>query len=644
MTASSTGTPRVGPLLERLLARHDLEPAQVDELFDAMLRGVLPPAGVAAVLVALRAKGESVEEIAAAARALRRHAVTVRTPPGAIVVDTCGTGGDGTGTFNLSTAAALTAAAAGAVVAKHGNRAVSSRSGSADVLEALGLATDLEPEDQAEVLEKLGIVFLFAPRHHAATRHVAEVRRELGVRTVFNVLGPLSNPAGATRQVMGVYDAALVEPLAQVLRALGSERALVVHGASGLDELALHGPTLVAELRDGEVRTSTLRAESTGLSPAPLAALAGGDAPENAAILRAIFNGERSARADAVALNAGAALWVADRAPDLRDGVTLAQQALRSGAVARLLDALVAETQARSPALRVGTALQPRPVQPTPPPAPAPAPPPEDEVVDAEEEGLLDRVRAEKALEVATLRRSMPRGRTLPVRPLSWALEGRLKGPLPLAVIAEFKRRSPSRGPLRPHADPADIAESYVRNGAAAISVLTDRPHFGGTLEDLAAVRRAVEVPVLRKDFLIDPVQVAESRYAGADAVLLIVALLGHEGLGRMLEETRRQGMEALVEVHDEAELKLALSLGVRILGVNNRDLSSLHEDLAVSERLLPLVPRGVLRVAESGLRERGDLERMARAGANAALVGTALMRARDPGDALRRLIYGEPG
>lgn len=643
MTAPSPiPTPRVGPLLDRLLARQDLETAQVEALVEAMLAGTLPPASTAAVLVALRAKGESVAEISAAARVMRRHAVPVEAPPGVAVVDTCGTGGDGTGTFNLSTAAALTAAAAGAVVAKHGNRSVSSLTGSADVLEALGVATDLEPQDLAELLRTLGVAFLFAPNHHAATRHVAVVRRELGVRTVFNLLGPLCNPAGASRQVLGVYDVTLVQPLAEVLRALGSERALVVHGAGGLDELALHGPTACAELRGGEVRTFVVHPAELGLSPAPLSALAGGEPIENAAILRAIFAGERSPRADAVALNAGAALWVADRASDLRAGVELAAQTLASGAVERLLANLVEETRARSPSLRAGTALAPRPHSP-PPAAPA-ATAPEDEVVEAEEEGLLDRVRVEKAMEVARLRRAMPRGRTLPVRPLSWALSGRPRGPLPLGVIAEFKRRSPSRGPLRPGADPADIAAAYVRNGAAAISVLTDGPHFGGSVEDLAAVRRVVEVPVLRKDFLIDPVQVAESRYAGADAVLLIAGLLGGEGLGRMLEEVRRQGMEALVEVHDEAELELALSFKVRILGVNNRDLSSLREDLATTERLLPRVPRDVLKVSESGMHSRADLERMVRAGANAVLVGTALMRAPDPGEALRRLLYGEPG
>lgn len=336
----------LSPLLETLLRREDLSAEQVESVFEAIFAGEVSAAAIAGLLVALRAKGETVHEISAAARVMRRHAVAVRGPAGRALVDTCGTGGDRSGTFNLSTGAAIVAAAAGATVAKHGNRAVSSRSGSADVLEALGLRLDLPPERLERLLERVGIAFLFAPAHHGATRHVVGPRRDLGVRTLFNILGPLTNPANARRQILGVYDGALVNPLARVLAELGAERALVVHGQEGLDELSIGGPTLVAELRDGEVRSYTVSPEDFGLTRAPLEALRGGDARENAAILRSILAGERSARADAVALSAGAALYVAGLAESIRQGVEQAQGALDAGAAHAKLDELVRESQA----------------------------------------------------------------------------------------------------------------------------------------------------------------------------------------------------------------------------------------------------------------------------------------------------------
>ncbi|MCB9762999.1 MAG: anthranilate phosphoribosyltransferase [Alphaproteobacteria bacterium] len=331
-------------VLERLLAGEDLDAATVEAVMEQMLAGRLDPAAIAGFLIALRAKGETVTEIAAAARVMRRHAVGIPVPAGRALVDTCGTGGDASGTFNLSTAAALVAAAGGATVAKHGNRSVSSKAGSADVLEALGVKLDLPPARLGQVLETVGIAFLFAPAHHGATRHAVGPRRALGVRTIFNVLGPLTNPAGARRQVLGVYAEELVEPIGQVLVELGAEHALVVHGAGGLDELSISGPSWVAEVKGGEMEVWQLTPEDVGLERAPLDHLQGGDPERNAAILRAIFAGERSPRADAVALSAGAALYVAGVAGSITEGVAEAQELLARQQAARTLDALVAET------------------------------------------------------------------------------------------------------------------------------------------------------------------------------------------------------------------------------------------------------------------------------------------------------------
>jgi anthranilate phosphoribosyltransferase len=258
------------------------------------------------------------------------------------VIDTCGTGGDSSGSFNVSTAAALVAAAGGAVVAKHGNRSISSRSGSADVLAALGVQIEQSPEQLAAALERLGIAFLFAPKMHPAMREVMPVRQQLGVRTLFNVLGPLTNPAGARRQVMGVYSHRLVAPIGQVLLELGSEHAMVVHGSDGLDELTTTGASFVAEVRDGDVELYDLRPERFGFKRQPPEALLGGLPAENADSMRRVLEGEPGALADITALNAGAALYVGAVCRTLEEGVELARERLESGAGARKLDELVA--------------------------------------------------------------------------------------------------------------------------------------------------------------------------------------------------------------------------------------------------------------------------------------------------------------
>ncbi len=285
----------------------------------------------AALLVALRMKGEVVAEIAGAATAMRRRVIPIRHSVEG-VVDTCGTGGDGRGTFNISTAAALVAAAAGVRVAKHGNRSVSSKSGSADVLAALGVRIEMDPETAGRALETVGITFLFAPLLHPAMREVMPVRRELGMRTIFNVLGPLTNPAGARRQLMGVYAEALVEPIGHVLRDLGAEHALVVHGSDGLDEITTTGPTTVSEVKDGETRAYTLEPERLGIPRARLQDLAGGGPEENAALMHRVLGGEPGPLADVTALNAGAAIYVSGLAPTLEDGYGRAREVLASGA------------------------------------------------------------------------------------------------------------------------------------------------------------------------------------------------------------------------------------------------------------------------------------------------------------------------
>jgi anthranilate phosphoribosyltransferase len=329
------------PLLAKLVDGRVLTTVEAHAFFAACLRGEPTPAQVAAAVTALRIRGETVDEIAAFASAMRDAALTLDHPYD--VIDTCGTGGDGAHTFNISTAAALVLAGAGLKVAKHGNRALSSRSGSSDVLAVMGVNLAATPAQQRRALDEAGIAFLFAPTWHGAMRHVGPVRAEIGFRTVFNLLGPLSNPASAKRQVMGVYDPRLLEPLVEVLGRLGATRAWTVHG-QGLDELTTTGSTEVAEWRDGAVRRFVVTPEDAGLPRASIETLRGGDAETNAIALRALLDGATGPYRDVVLLNAAAALVVGDRAADLAEGAELAAAAIDEGRAAQALTDLVRVT------------------------------------------------------------------------------------------------------------------------------------------------------------------------------------------------------------------------------------------------------------------------------------------------------------
>jgi anthranilate phosphoribosyltransferase len=327
--------------ITRLLEGYDLTRAEAREVMGSIMSGEATPAQMGGFLVALRFKGETAHEITGCAEAMRERVLAVK-PKREDLVDTAGTGGDNAHTLNISTAAALVAAAAGAAVAKHGNRAVSSSSGSADVLEALGFSLELPPDRIERSIDELGFGFLFAPAHHPAMRHAAPVRRELATRTVFNVLGPLTNPAGARAQVVGVFAADLVPTIANVLVQLGARRAFVVHGANGIDELSPAGPNLVAEVVRGQVIERTIDPLELGIARCAPDELRGGTPQENAASIRRVFDGADGGARDAILLNAAGAIAAAGHAADLREGLELARAAVTSGAAAERLDALVA--------------------------------------------------------------------------------------------------------------------------------------------------------------------------------------------------------------------------------------------------------------------------------------------------------------
>ena len=329
------------PLLARVAAGHRLSEAEAEEAFETIMSGEATPSQMGALLMGMRVRGETVDELTGAARIMRSKALAIEAPPGAI--DTVGTGGDASGSFNISTATGLVVAGAGVPVAKHGNRAFSSKSGAADVLTALGVNIDCDMEIVRRCLWEVGICFLMAPRHHGATRHVAPTRVELGTRTIFNLLGPLSNPAGVKRLLVGVFAPEWLVPVAEVLGRLGAEHVWVVHG-DGMDEMTTTGATNVAEFRGGAVRSFEVMPEDAGVGHAVSDDLKGGEPAHNAALMRGLLAGERGPLRDIVLLNAAAALIVAGRAGDLRQGAVIAGDAIDSGKAAGVLDRLVAET------------------------------------------------------------------------------------------------------------------------------------------------------------------------------------------------------------------------------------------------------------------------------------------------------------
>lgn len=582
------------------------------DLVHAAILGDFDPLQMSAALGGMAMRGETRAEILGGATALIEHALPFEHEhPTAI--DTCGTGGDNLGSFNISTASALLANAAGATVIKHGNRASSSKCGSADLLEALGVSIDLHPLRAREVLNEIGITFLYAPRYHPGLTSVGPLRRKLGIRTLFNLLGPLCNPGRPKRQLLGVSQVDRVADFARILEHLGCERGLVVHGAGSADELTTAGKNFAVPC--GEMPAILVDPQELGLRLSPVTSLRAGSPAHNAVLMHALLEGVEGPIADAVHLNTGACLVVAGRAGSTEEGIALSREVIASGSAKRKLQAWIDESN--------------RPTRPQPP---TQRPRAEDKEPPSRLQPILRDVRrrASERRELESLerlRRVIPQEARQP-NPFLAAIEE--PG---LSVIAECKHRSPSRGSFGSLLTLPERAEAYARGGARAISVLTEEDHFRGCPEDLRAVVGS-GLPRLRKDFLLDEAMVLESVTMGADAVLLMACCLPGDKLRLLREVARSAGLAVLLEIHDEAELERALAVDPDCLGINARDLHTfevhLPKALKLIQRVATMEHRPLL-VAESGILGPEQLQQAAEAGADAVLIGESLMREEAP-------------
>lgn len=616
-------------VIERLIASQDLPSEDMRSTMRLIMKGHATPSQIAGFLVALRCKGESIDEIAAAAEVMRDLAEKISVQ-GPHLVDTCGTGGDGANTFNISTTASFVVAAAGARVAKHGNRSVSSRSGSADVLEAGGVNLELSPEQVKQCIEQIGIGFLFAPRYHSAMKHALTPRRELGIRTLFNLLGPLSNPAGAKNQLIGVFDKSWVVPMANALLKLGSHHVLVVHADDGLDEISIAAPTFLAELKNEKINTYTIAPDDFGIERSGLSGLAVDDVESSLSLMKSVLNNEPGPALDIVLLNAGAAIYAANVTDSLAAGIEKANAVIESGAAGDKLDQLIELSHSFDPSATYSATIKKEVTltNSTNPPDVL------KKIIDTKIEEIKKRKRR---MSIADLQEqiqelSSPRG-------FYRALKNNIERGDP-AVIAEIKKASPSKGVLREDFNPLEIARSYEKNGAACLSVLTDKEYFQGSEVYLHMIHDACAIPILRKDFMIDPYQIYESRAIGSDCVLLIVAALGDEPMKELADTAIELDMDVLVEVHNQTELQRALNLDLPLIGVNNRNLHNFETTLDTTIELLRHIPEGKLVVTESGIHTLDDVALIRRNKIDAFLVGEAFMTADDPGKELKALFF----
>ncbi|GIU09115.1 hypothetical protein TUM4636_14690 [Shewanella glacialipiscicola] len=636
-------TKNIQTLLDILYQGNSLSREQTAELFGALIRGEMSETAMAGMLVALKMRGETIDEISGAADAMRAAAKYFPCPEfntaqannqtqanGTLnngIIDIVGTGGDGFNTINISTTAAFVAAAAGAKVAKHGNRSVSSKSGSSDLLAQFGIDLTMSPDTASRCLEALNLCFLFAPHYHGGVKHAVPVRQALKTRTLFNVLGPLINPARPEFMLLGVYSPELVLPIAKVLKALGTKRAMVVHG-SGLDEVALHGNTQVAELKDGDIIEYQLTPADLGVPLAHITDLEGGEPAQNALITEAILKGRGTdAHTNAVAINAGCALYICGIADSVKAGTLLALATIQSGKAFELLSQLAKvssetkENAVMNPEFKADIQDVRMPSS-----------------LDTVQKGnVLTRIVDTKAAHIAALKLRFPEASLSP-KVSDRSLFDALKTPK-AGYILECKKASPSKGLIRDVFDVEAIADIYGKY-AAGISVLTDEQFFQGDMDYIPKVRARVSQPILCKDFFIDEYQIKLAAHQGADAILLMLSVLDDEQYQRLAKEAAKYQLDVLTEVSNEEELKRAIVLDAPIIGINNRNLRDLSTDLATTEALAPHIGSDRVVISESGIYNNEQVRRLSPL-VDGFLVGSSIMAEADIDLACRKLIFG---
>ncbi|MCJ7490042.1 MAG: anthranilate phosphoribosyltransferase [Thermoplasmata archaeon] len=624
-------------------------------IMDEMMSGKATPSQMASFLTAMRVKGETKDELLGFVKCMRSKAKRVSAPEGA--VDLCGTGGDGARTFNISTVASFVVAACGVPVAKHGNRAISSRSGSADVLTALGIPITLAQADVERCVKETGIGFMFAPRFHESMRNVMATRREIGIRTFFNILGPMSNPADVKRQLIGVYDPRIARTIAEVMHDLGSERVMVVHGA-GMDEITNTGPTKVVELRDGDLHEYEITPETFGLDLVAPADLAGGSAQDNARMMLSILGGDVSPRADVVAMNSAAALVVAERASNLEEGFAIATEAMAAKkgldklkSFCEKCNALEGDAQKNMDTSDLfGRRILPDTLRSRCGDITADL---VSRISGIERgktslEGLDSTLLQEPSvLSVLVLNRMMkvltgPKTDTpTDVTKSKARFSDSIADSRGLAVIGEYKPRSPSTIGLHVPPDPDMTASVYSGTGVACTSVLVEEDFFGGGADLFSRFRARVSMPMLFKDFIVSERQLLTARTIGADAVLLIAKALNRNTLDRLVGATLEMGLEPVVEVHDKIDLEKVDSCEstdmIEMIGVNGRDQRTLDVDIERTRKLRELLGKERLVIAESGMRAPEDVGALK--GFDGVLIGSMFMQAEKLEETVRRTV-----
>ena len=591
----------INEAVEKFSSGNSLKKNEIKEVFLSIMNNECNDAEIISFLMTLKTKGETVEEITGAAEVLREMSQKLKLNSQELV-DTCGTGGDGQNTFNISTASAIVAAAAGVKIAKHGNKSISSKSGSSDLLEFSGINIDLDEEQAQKCFDDNGITFMFAPKYHKAMKNVANVRKNIKTRTIFNLLGPLSNPANAKYQILGVYDKKLILPIAKVIKGLGVKRAMVVHSEEGLDEISCEKDTYIAEVNENEISEYTINPKEFGLEILSLESLKVDSVEESYKIFMNMLENKDETAVNIVSLNAGAAIYISGIKENLKEGIEFSKELIISGKALKKFEDLK-----KSMPEKLNTPK------------------------------ILEEILENKAKEV-TDRKNKMTVQDLKEITYMYSLKRDFKGALinkisknKPAVIAEIKRASPSLGELNMNIIPAKVAADFEAMGAACLSVLTDAKYFKGSGAILEMAKKGCGLPVLRKDFIIDEYQIDESVTMGADCILLIVSALDKTLLKNLYDAAKVRDLDVIVEVHDYGELESALEIECDIIGINNRNLHTFDVDLNTSVELVKYIKDDQLIIAESGIHNFEDVKKMNECGINTFLVGESLMTSKDP-------------